>query len=110
KRVAFLREVVAALDLKRVEILDRKIYASFSRPVEGVITRALEAIPKTLARAKRCLVPGGWAIFMKGPRCDGEVREASDRFGDTYRLIRDIPYTIPYSTHRRRLVIFERLE
>jgi len=109
KRVRFLHEVVEALGLEKIEIYGHKTSASFSRPIRGVITRAVEPIAKTLARVKRSLQPGGWAIFMKGPKCDPEIKEAIESMSRFYRLERDIAYTIPHTPHQRRLVIFERL-
>ena len=109
KRIAFLHEVVQALGLKGIEIYEGKIYPSFSRSVSGVITRALESIPKTLDRVMKCLAPGGKAIFMKGPGCNDEVEEAVRSFRDTYKPIQDISYTIPHSSHHRRLIVFKRL-
>ena len=81
KRVRFLLEVVEALGLKGIEILGKQIHASFNRPVRAVITRALEAIPKTLSRVEGCLMPEGKVIFMKGPHCEEEVRSALEGFG-----------------------------
>jgi len=109
KRIAFLHEVVQTLGLKGIEIYEGKIYPSFSRSVNGVITRALESIPKTLDRVKKSLVPGGRAIFMKGPSCNDELEEAVRAFGDSYKPLQDISYAIPHSPHRRRLIVFERL-
>lgn len=108
KRVQFLREVVETLGLKGVTIYDHKVYTSFNLNIKGVITRALESIPKTLARVSKGLGPGGKAIFMKGPHCDEEVRRALLEFPVEYRLIRDFSYRIPRSTHRRRLILFQR--
>ena len=108
KKVQFLREVVETLGLKGVTIYDHKVYASFGLNIKGVITRALESIPRTLARVRRGLVPGGTAIFMKGPHCDEEVRNAVVQFQAEYHLIQDFSYSIPRSTHRRRLILFER--
>jgi len=110
KRITFLHEVVQTLGLKGIEIYEGKIYPSFSRSVSGVITRALESIPKTLERVMKCLVPGGRAIFMKGPSCNDELEEALSAFQDKYQLTQDISYTIPCSPHRRRLIVFERLQ
>jgi 16S rRNA (guanine527-N7)-methyltransferase len=109
KRITFLHEVVQTLGLTGIEIYEGKIYPSFSRSVSGVITRALESIPKTLDRVMKCLVPGGRAIFMKGPSCNEELEEALRSFRKHYKTIQDISYTIPHSPHRRRLVVFERL-
>lgn len=110
RRVRFLQEVVQALGLKGIEIHAGKIYASFDQPVQGVITRAVEPIGSTLGRVRRCLAPGGWAIFMKGPRCMAEIQEALVRFPKDYALRLDIPYAIPHSTHLRRLVVIQRLQ
>jgi 16S rRNA (guanine527-N7)-methyltransferase len=109
KRIAFLHEVVKTLGLKGIEIHEGKIYPSFDRSVKGVVTRALESIPKTLDRVRQSLVPGGRAIFMKGPSCNDELQEAAKSLGGRYRMIQDIAYTIPHSPHRRRLIVFERL-
>lgn len=109
RRVRFLHEAVDALNLKGIEIYEGKIYAGYDRPVQGVITRAVEPIRSTLARVRRCLAQGGQAIFMKGPQCDPEIREGLDRFSADYALVRDISYQIPHSPHQRRLLVFERL-
>ncbi len=109
KRITFLHEVVQTLGLKGIEIYEGKIYPSFSRSVSGVITRALESIPKTMDRVMKCLVPGGRAIFMKGPSCEDELEEALETFGHAYKPLQDVSYTIPHSPHRRRLIVFERL-
>ncbi len=109
KRIAFLHEVVQALGLKGIEIYEGKIYSTFRRRVTGVITRALESIPKTLDRVRQCLAPGGKAIFMKGPSCEDELKEALREFRHAYKLLQDSSYTIPHSPHRRRLIVFERL-
>jgi 16S rRNA (guanine527-N7)-methyltransferase len=91
-----------------VTIYDHKVYASFSLNIKGVITRALESIPRTLARVRRSLVPGGTAIFMKGPHCEEEVQKALIQFPSEYQLIQDFSYSIPRSNHHRRLILFER--
>ncbi|MBN2372857.1 16S rRNA (guanine(527)-N(7))-methyltransferase RsmG [bacterium] len=110
KRVQFLNEVVDALSLEKVEIYNHKISPSFEKLVQGVITRAVETIPKTLLRIRGLLSPGGHAIFMKGPQCDEEIKEALRVFGHEYHLIQEIPYTIPNTIHKRRLIVFERLD
>jgi 16S rRNA (guanine(527)-N(7))-methyltransferase RsmG len=109
RRIRFLKEVVEVLDLKGIEIHEGKIYASFNRPVKGIITRALESIPKTLVRVRNCLSPGGKAVFMKGPHCDEELKEALENLGEEYGLLQDIPYYIPHTPHRRRLIVFRKL-
>jgi 16S rRNA (guanine(527)-N(7))-methyltransferase RsmG len=109
KRITFLHEVVQTLGLRGIEIYEGKIYPSFSRSVSGIITRALESIPKTLDRIMKCLVPGGRAIFMKGPGCEDELQEALGVFRAAYRLSQNLSYAIPHSSHHRRLIVFKRL-
>ncbi|RJR30519.1 MAG: 16S rRNA (guanine(527)-N(7))-methyltransferase RsmG [Desulfobacteraceae bacterium] len=109
KRVQFLHEVVQTLGLNGVEVYGHKIHSSFNRRVSGVITRALESIPKTLSRVTGCLVQRGLAIFMKGPQCGEELEIARKTLHDDFRLIMDKAYTIPHSPHRRRLVVYERI-
>ena len=104
KRVAFLQEAVQTLGLREVEIVPHRIGAEFDRPVRGVITRAVASIPATLSRLEPWLEPGALALFMKGPGVDDELADVPA----TFRLRRDIPYSIPETPHRRRLVVLER--
>jgi len=110
KRVAFLKEVIAELKLKNIEVFDHKVVSeSYYHPVNGVITRAVEPIEKTLLRTSACLASGGLAIFMKGPAVDPEVQGALVQFPEKFRLVKDRHYTLPGTPHQRRLVVLERL-
>ena len=109
-RVAFLNEVCTRLKLKDVEVYGRKVGPTFPEPVAGVITRAVATIPETLDRVAECLEPGGRMLFMKGPDSDDEVAEAARTHAAEFRLRGDHAYTIPGTTHDRRLVIYERTE
>lgn len=108
KRVSFLNMAVDRLKLDGVDIVGKSVRPSFEYPVKGVITRAVESIEATLERIGGCLDHDGLAIFMKGPQCDAEVRDALKRFPEEYRLEKDIPYTIPDTRNERRLVVFRR--
>ncbi len=109
-RVGFLGEVRARLGLADVEVLAGKITPRFTRTAGGVITRAVASIPETLDRVANCLQPGGRMFFMKGPECDREIAEARASHAELFRLVADHAYTIPGTTHDRRLVVYERLE
>ncbi|SMC23079.1 16S rRNA m(7)G-527 methyltransferase [Desulfacinum hydrothermale DSM 13146] len=109
KRVDFLRKALDELGLEGMRAEGGLITASFSEPVRGVITRAVESIGETLTRIEGCLCQGGLAIFMKGPRCDQEVAEAIGNFAGRFELQQDMAYTIPGTPHERRLVVFRRL-
>ena len=109
-RNEFLETAIAELGLDKISVLGHGVSASTDEPVNGIITRALEAIPATLERISGSLARGGLAIFMKGPGCEPEIEEALDRFGRRYKLIGDHHYRLPDSRDERRLVVFERLD
>ena len=108
QRVQFLKTVTAALRLPGLEVIERGIAPDFTRPVAGVITRAVEPIAETLARVSGCVEQNGRVIFMKGPHCDEEVDQAGQSFAGEYDLVEDIAYQIPHTPHQRRLVCFRR--
>lgn len=109
-RVQFLEAALRELRLRNVRIVSHSINSSTEIPVNAVITRAVGAIAQTLDRITGCLAKGGLAIFMKGPRCEEEIAEASGRCGGRFRLVEDHPYRIPDSPHERRLVVYERID
>jgi 16S rRNA (guanine527-N7)-methyltransferase len=109
-RIEFIETVLGELALKKISILGRSVSASVETPVNGIITRAVETIRKTLERIAGALARGGLAIFMKGPGCGEEIEEALDRLGSRFRLVGDHHYRLPHSSDQRRLVVFERLD
>lgn len=110
RRVDFLREAVATLALDQVTIIDRAITVRHTDAVNAVITRAVEPIADTLARIAGCLAAGGLAVFMKGPSCGAEIEEAASRFAGSYRLEMNADYRIGDSPHRRKLVVWRRID
>jgi tRNA G18 (ribose-2'-O)-methylase SpoU len=96
------------LGLCGLDVVERGIAPDYSYPVAGVITRAVEPMADTMTRVGGCLSKKGRVVFMKGPGCDEEIEIALQRFSESYELAQDIPYQIPYSPHRRRLVVFRR--
>jgi 16S rRNA (guanine(527)-N(7))-methyltransferase RsmG len=110
RRVAFLNEARAALELRNTEVFEHKVSSrSFQRPMAAVITRALEPMEKTLARTAGCTGIGARYIFMKGPNADDDLRQVRQRFGNQLRLLLDRSYVLPRTPHQRRLIVFERL-
>ncbi len=109
-RADFLRDVCQRLVLENIEVYDHKVGSDYPGQVGGIISRAVGRIPETLDRAASCLKAGGRMIFMKGPGCDLEVAEGVSSNNGAFKLAEDHAYTIPGTTHDRRLVVFERLE
>ncbi len=109
-RVEFLEAALRELDLKKITVSGHSVSAASEIPVNAVITRAVETIPRTLERIAGSLAKGGLGVFMKGPHCEEEIEEALERFGRRFRLIGDHHYRIPNSSDDRRLIVFERLD
>ncbi len=110
RRVAFLETAIARLGLEGIRVVPGRLTAAFETPVQGVITRAVEPIVDTLARIAGCLAQGGLAIFMKGPHGEAEIDAARRRFAEQYAPVEDRAYTIPGTSHARRLIVFRRLD
>lgn len=109
RRVAFLNEAIQVLGLKHTRVFDHKVVsASFTEPVQGIITRALEPMDKTLMRTTASLVPGGMAVFMKGPGADPELKGVRDRFKGRFLLELDQAYSLPHTPHQRRLIVWRK--
>ncbi len=109
-RVQFLQQALEALRLDGIQVHAGSVSAHTEIRVQGVITRAVEPVGETLERIRGSLGKGGKAVFMKGPGCDDEVAQALARFKDRYALVLDRAYAIPGTKHRRRLLVFCRLD
>ena len=108
KRVSFLNEVIEALNLGDVEIYPHMVTPGSFFKVNGVITRALESVDKTLSRISHFLPRGGTAILMKGPAVDTELGSISDENLQNFEMIQDSGYTLPGTSYRRRLLIYRK--
>ncbi len=110
RRVLFLKEAIQKLGLQKTDVFDHKVVSrSFKKPVDAVITRALETMDKTCLRTSACLGVGGELILMKGPNADEELKETQKRFAGKFRLKLDESYVLPGTTHDRRLIVLEKL-
>ncbi len=110
RRVEFLNESIRKVGLSGATIFDHKVVSrSFSSPVQTVITRALETMDKTVMRTSACLVKGGELILMKGPSVDEELQETLKRFKNIFRLKADRSYSLPFTSHERRLIVLEKI-
>lgn len=110
RRVEFLKIAREKLQLKELDIIGRNVNPWFMYPVKGVITRAVEDVRNTLLNVTSCLQTGGKVFLMKGPGVDPEIKLAEKEVGNIYKLQEDIAYTLPNTTHDRRLLIYEKIK
>ncbi|WP_165243668.1 16S rRNA (guanine(527)-N(7))-methyltransferase RsmG [Paludisphaera soli] len=109
-RAEFLGQVCERLGFEGTEVYAHKLGPDYPGKVRGIITRAVASIPETFERVAACIEPGGRMIFMKGPGCDPEIEEADRDWKAQFRLEADHAYSIPGTTHDRRLVVYERTD
>ena len=110
RRVEFLKQVRTVLGLDELKIIGRNVNAEFFYPVHGVITRAVEDARNTLGNVVNSIQTGGKVYLMKGPACGPESQMALDAWGEYFALDGDIPYELPNTPHKRRLLIFRKLK
>jgi 16S rRNA (guanine527-N7)-methyltransferase len=114
KRVEFLKKVREELGLSHpegpLEIYARNVNEECFLPVKGVITRAVEDASNTLSNVIHSLQTGGRVYLMKGPGCDPEIEPALEKWGEYYRLEKDIAYELEKTPHKRRLLVFQKIK
>jgi 16S rRNA (guanine527-N7)-methyltransferase len=110
RRVEFLKHVRQEMNLENLPIIGRNINPFFAYPVNGVITRAVEDIRNTLVNSMTCLQTGGCVYFMKGPNVDPEIPLAAKEVGEFFKLEKDIKYSLPHTSHERRLLVYRKIK
>ena len=110
KRVAFLKIVLQELNLTDIEIYPHLVNDKSFFEVQGIITRALETIDKTLTRVNHFLPQNGQVLFLKGPETDQDFSTLSSKNKKLYNLADNIPYNLPGTEFKRKLIIFKKLE
>ena len=74
------------------------------------LKRAVEDVRNTLNNVRTCLQVGGKVFLMKGPQVDPEIKLAQTEMGEYYELEKDIAYTLPKTSHQRRLLIYRKIK
>lgn len=110
RRVEFLKHVRSEMGLENLDILGRNINQHCVYPINGAITRAVEDINNTLGNVISGLQLGGRVYFMKGPGVDPEIIAAKEKWGEYYKLVQDVAYSLPNTPHERRLVVYEKIK
>jgi len=109
KRVEFLKTCRDEMALSNLVIIGRNVNSFFAYPCQSVITRAVEDIGNTLKNVLTCLHLGGEVLFMKGPQVDQELKLVPKDILHYYKLEKDIAYDLPKTQHKRRLVVFKKI-
>ncbi len=110
KKVEFLKLAREHLNLKNLDIIGRNVEPKMAYPVGGVITRAVELSAATLTNAQNCLSTGGKVILMKTPDIDQEIKEAEEKMGHLFKVVKNYDYKLGPTSHQRKLLIFEKIK
>ncbi|MBL8020029.1 MAG: 16S rRNA (guanine(527)-N(7))-methyltransferase RsmG [Leptospirales bacterium] len=105
-RAEFLEECKRICELANVTVLGKRLAQDDGIKVDSVVVRAVGSMRSILLRVAAGMKPGGIAIFLKGPNCDGEIEEMRT-LTDNARLLMNKPYVLPESQDRRRLVVYQ---
>jgi 16S rRNA (guanine527-N7)-methyltransferase len=109
KRVLFMEMIIDRLKLEGATVYPKRVADHCDFEVNGVITRAFEAVDGTLSRVKHFLPKGGKVIFMKGPAVEEDLGAMSPENLRDYRIAGDREYTLPATSYSRRIVVFEKI-
>ena len=108
KRIEFLEIVIKELNLENITVYPHMVTDKSFFNVNGAITRALETADNTLSRIKHFIPAGGKVILMKGPKADNDIKTLSRESSLNYEISDNIPYSIPGTGHRRKLIVFNK--
>jgi 16S rRNA (guanine527-N7)-methyltransferase len=103
KKCLFLRNIIRHLDLKKTEVIEKRIAEvkadkEFASPVDIAVTRALFDIKEFIKQASHIVKKGGIIILNKGPKAKEEIK-----------MLRNVTYDLlevklPYSDAKRYIV------
>jgi 16S rRNA (guanine527-N7)-methyltransferase len=99
RRVAFLEEVVASLDLRSVEVVRERAEQWSDPPRFDVVTaRALAPLPKLLAWGLPLVAPGGALLAMKGSSAAEEIAAAERELARWHATAEIVTSRVPGSS------------
>ena len=110
KRAHFLKAVVRRLELRNVAVYEGRAEAlvhqeRFRAAYRAAVSRATWNLAQFLSLARGFVEPDGWAIAMKGPGADDELRHLSTQAGP-FVLYSRYDYTLPFGAESRTLLTF----
>ena len=110
KRAHFLKAVVRRLELRNVAVYEGRAEAlvqqeRFRAAYRVAVSRATWNLARFLSVAQGFVEPDGWAIAMKGPGAEDELRHLPAQAGP-FVLYSRYDYTLPFGTESRTLLTF----
>jgi 16S rRNA (guanine527-N7)-methyltransferase len=113
KKVDFQRHIIRALGLKGIEAIhgrvqDKGILQSLGGRFDIIVSRAFSDLRTSLILSYPFLKGGGLVIAMKGDVGSDKLRFLTETAGTGYRLQKTVPLTLPFSSFKRTILLFEK--
>jgi 16S rRNA (guanine527-N7)-methyltransferase len=114
KKVDFQRHVIRTLGLKGAEAIhgrvqDKGILRDLGGRFTIILSRAFSDLQTLLVLSLPFLKQKGTVIAMKGRVDDEEMRLFTGTEGIQYRLQKTVSLTLPFSSFKRTLLLFEKM-
>jgi len=113
KKVDFQRYIIRVLGLKGIEAIhghaqDKEILQNLGGRFDIILSRAFSDLRTFLSLGFPFLKEKGMAIAMKGPVEGKEIEVLTEAEGAQYRLKKSIPLTLPFSSFKRTILLFQK--
>ncbi len=110
KKVDFQRHILRTLGLKGIEaihgrIQDKQILQALGGRFDAIIARAFSDLEPLLLLGSPFLKQGGTLLAMKG----GEIERLYFTEKLRYRLQRSVQFSLPFSSIKRSILLFEKI-
>jgi 16S rRNA (guanine527-N7)-methyltransferase len=114
KKVDFQRHIIRILGLRGTEAIhgrvqDKGILQSLGGRFDITLSRAFSDLRTLLILGFPFLKQRGWVIAMKGEVDNKEIRLLTETEGTRYRLQKTAFLTIPFSSFKRTILLFEKI-
>jgi 16S rRNA (guanine527-N7)-methyltransferase len=114
KKVDFQRHVIRTLDLKGAEAIhgrvqDKGVLRDLGGRFDIILSRAFSDLQTLLALSLPFLKRAGTVIAMKGQVEDEEIRRLAGTEGIPYRLQKNVPLILPFSSFKRTILLFKKI-
>jgi 16S rRNA (guanine527-N7)-methyltransferase len=114
KKVDFQRHIIRMLGLKGTEAIhgrvqDKGILQSLGGRFDITLSRGFSDLRTLLILGFPFLKQRGWVIAMKGDVDNKEIRLLTETEGARYRLQKTAFLTIPFSSFKRTVLLFEKI-